>query len=92
MQAKLIRIGNSKGIRLPKRVIAKYGLTERVTIKELDTGILIENPSGAKLSWEDTYKEMAEADEDWSDWVELDLDELVEEGISSDEDVFRHVS
>ena len=78
MQAKLIRIGNSQGIRLPKRVIAKYGLAEIVTITELEDGILIENPSDSKLSWEDTYKEMSESDEEWSDWTDIDLEELDE--------------
>ena len=79
MEAKLIRVGNSKGIRLPKRLIAKYGLAEVVVITELKNGILIENPSGSKLSWEDTYKAMSESDEDWSDWVDLDVEDLSED-------------
>ncbi len=79
MEAKLIRVGNSKGIRLPKRLIAKYGLTEVVVLTELKDGILIENPSGSKLSWEDTYEAISEADEDWSDWVDLDVEDLDED-------------
>ncbi|HUF09987.1 MAG TPA: hypothetical protein VMO47_11740 [Rhodothermales bacterium] len=79
MKAKLIRVGNGIGIRLPKRLIAKYGLAEVVTIKELESGILIENPSGSKLSWEDTYKAMSESDEDWSHWVDLDIEDLDED-------------
>jgi antitoxin MazE len=79
MEAKLIRVGNSKGIRLPKRLIAKYELAEVVTLKELENGILIENPSGSKLSWEDTFKSMSEADEDWSDWIDLDIEDLNED-------------
>ena len=38
-------------------------------------------PSAQKLSWEDTYREMAESDEDWTDWYivindGLDVDEF----------------
>jgi len=79
MEAKLIRVGNSKGIRLPKRLIAKYGLAEVVVLKELKNGILIENAAGSRLSWEDTYRAMSEADEDWSDWVDLDVEDLDED-------------
>jgi hypothetical protein len=28
----------------------------------------LRKPSDQKLSWEDTYREMAASDEDWSDW------------------------
>ena len=28
----------------------------------------LRKPSDQKLSWEDTYQEMAASDEDWSDW------------------------
>lgn len=73
MEAKIIRIGNSKGIRLPKRLIAKYGLSETVAIKEVEGGILIEPTDDPKLSWEETYRDMSASDEDWSDWVEVAL-------------------
>lgn len=74
MEAKLVQIGNSKGIRLPKRLITKYGLSEAVVIKELKGGILIEPSADEKLSWENTYKAMADADEDWSDWLAVDIE------------------
>jgi antitoxin MazE len=78
MEAKIIRIGNSKGVRLPKRLLAKYGLTESVVLREVEKGILIERPGGAKLYWEDTYKAMSGMVEDWSDWTELDIQDLHE--------------
>jgi hypothetical protein len=59
---------------LPKRLIAKYGLTEAVVIKEVEGGILLEPPANTKLSWEDTYHAMSTAGENWSDWVEVDAD------------------
>jgi antitoxin MazE len=79
MEAKIIQIGNSKGVRLPKRLLAKYGLTESVVLREVEKGILIEPPGGSRLSWTDTYKAMSETDEDWSDWTELDIEDLHED-------------
>lgn len=79
MEAKIVQIGNSKGIRLPKRLIAKYGLTETVDIKEVDGGLLIAPTGNQQLSWEETYRDMSASDEDWSDWVELDLEGLDED-------------
>ena len=79
MEAKLIQIGNSKGIRLPKRLITKYGFAETVALKEVEAGILIESSQDAKLSWKDTFKAMAASDEDWSDWAALDLEDMDED-------------
>ena len=77
MQAKLINIGNSKGIRLPKKIIEKYHLHDILELEERKDGILIrqDNPDD-RLSWEETYREMVESDEEWSD-----LDKLADDGL-----------
>ena len=68
MDAKLVSIGNSKGVRLPKKLIERYHLQENLTLEELDEGILIKaDKPQDKLSWEETFKEMAQEKEDWSD-------------------------
>ena len=69
MESKLINIGNSKGIRLPKKLIQKYHLDEKLTLEEKKEGILIKaDILDNKLSWDETYKEMAKEKEDWSDF------------------------
>ena len=74
-QAKLIKIGNSQGIRLPKSIISKYGFGNIVVLEELENGVLIHAPQRGKLSWEDTYKEMARAEQgEWDDWQDVDID------------------
>ncbi len=74
-QAKLIKIGNSQGIRLPKRVISKYGFGNLVMLEEMEDGVLIHAPQSGRLSWEDTYKEMAGAEQDeWDDWQNIDIE------------------
>jgi antitoxin MazE len=75
VDAKLVDIGNSKGIRLPKKLIERYHLKEKLTLEELDDGILIraEKPQDM-LSWEETFREMAQENEDWSDFDNLASD------------------
>ena len=76
LKAKLIKIGNSQGIRLPKRIISKYGLGSSVLLEETEDGILIYATKSEKLSWEDTYKAMADAEQDeWTDWQSMDVAE-----------------
>ena len=67
MQSKLIKIGNSKGIRLPKKLIEKYHLNEKLIFEETNKGILIKaDAPDNKLSWDWTYQEMEKEKEDWS--------------------------
>jgi len=74
-EAKLINIGNSQGIRIPKKMISKYGFGQRIILEETEDGILMRAVRTGKLSWEDTYKEMAAAEqEEWTDWQNIDVD------------------
>ena len=73
---KLIAIGNSKGIRLPKALIQKYGWSDSLVLEETGDGIFLHGPKKNKLSWRDTYRATAEADEDWRD-----LDETLADGL-----------
>ena len=75
-EIKLIPIGNSKGVRIPKSLLQKYGLKEFLLLEETDTGLLIRSKETNKLSWEDTYKSMAEEKEDWDDFDVTLLDGL----------------
>jgi len=56
---KIVPIGNSKGVRIPKALLQKYGLKNSLLIEETDKGLLLRNKEESKLSWEDTYKTMA---------------------------------
>ncbi len=73
---KLISIGNSKGLRLPKALLQKYGWSDSLVLEETDTGIYLYSKEKNKLSWQDTYRAMADEDEDWSD-----LDMTVADGL-----------
>ncbi|MEA3336616.1 MAG: AbrB/MazE/SpoVT family DNA-binding domain-containing protein [Chloroflexota bacterium] len=73
-EAQLIKIGNSQGIRLPKWMVSKYGFGKKILLEEVSDGILIRAIDSDKLSWEDTYKAMSEAQEAWSDWQDVDME------------------
>lgn len=75
-ELKLIDIGNSRGIRLPKTMLQKYGWEDSLILEETDHGVFLRGGAASKLTWEDTYRAMATEDEDWSD-----LDATVADGL-----------
>jgi len=79
--AKLIHIGNSKGIRIPKALLQKYGLRNTLLIEETDRGILLRNKEESKLSWEETYKNMAIEKENWDVFDTTLMDGLEDEDV-----------
>ncbi|MDY6830782.1 MAG: AbrB/MazE/SpoVT family DNA-binding domain-containing protein [Thermodesulfobacteriota bacterium] len=78
-EARLVPIGNSKGVRIPKALIVKYGLKDALLIEETDNGLLLRNKEKGKLSWEETYKAMAEEQESWSEFESTVADGLEDE-------------
>ena len=77
--AKLVPIGNSKGVRIPKALLQKYGLKNSLLIEETEIGLLLRNKEENKLSWEETYKAMANEKEHWADFDTTLLDGLEDE-------------
>lgn len=80
---KLVPIGNSQGVRIPKALLQRYGFSDSLVLEEIDQGILLRKKREDKLSWEDTFKAMAEEGEDWTDLDATLLDGLEEDGIES---------
>ena len=78
---KLIPIGNSKGVRIPKALLQKYNLNNSLLLEETDRGLLLRKKEDSKLSWEDTYKAMANEKEDWDAFDTALLDGLEDEDI-----------
>lgn len=69
LELSLAQIGNSRGIRLPSALIRKHGLENGIILEDRGHELVITPKGGQKkLSWEETYKEMAAAGENWSDW------------------------
>jgi len=64
VKTRLVRIGNSRGIRLPKPLIAEAGLTDEVELHVREGAIVIERASTPRAGWAEAAKEMHERDED----------------------------
>ena len=60
MHTKIVPIGTSKGVRLPKYLLEKYHLTDEVCIEDTEEGILI-TPSDhkARSDWKALFKKVA---------------------------------
>jgi len=72
VEVKLTRIGNSQGIRLPADLIRKLRLEHGMLLQERENEIVLRpKKPPQKLSWEQTAKEMAASDENWTDWESL---------------------
>ncbi len=78
LELKVAAIGNSRGVRLPADTLRRYGIDASVVMEERSDGILL-RPTGraqAKLSWEETAREMAAERENWSAWDATTTDGL----------------
>jgi len=64
MKTRLVRIGNSRGVRLPKAIIAQAGLTEEVELGVRDGAIVIARATSARLGWADAARQMRQRGED----------------------------
>jgi antitoxin MazE len=64
MKTRLVRIGNSRGVRLPKPVIQEAGLTEEVELRVRPGSIVIEPATGARAGWAEAAQRLAAAGED----------------------------
>jgi antitoxin MazE len=61
----LIRIGNSRGVRLPKPLIEQHGLGDEVELHSRSDGILIRRAKAhPREGWEDDARAMAAAGDD----------------------------
>jgi antitoxin MazE len=73
---KIVPIGNSQGIRLPKPLLQRYGIEGHVLAEQTPQGILLRSTPRRKASLEDTFSDMARAGEDWQDWDAASADGL----------------
>jgi antitoxin MazE len=51
MKTKLVRIGNSRGVRIPKPLLEQVGLEEEVELQVVQAGILIRGIDVPRAGW-----------------------------------------
>jgi antitoxin MazE len=75
MKTKVIKIGNSRGIRIPKSFIDQSGLKNEVELEIEDDKIIIRPISKDREKWETAFRKMAAHNDDSL----LDIDSLSEQ-------------
>lgn len=58
MRARLIRIGNSRGVRLPKPLIEEAGLGTEVEISVRQGEVVIRPAAGARSGWDEAARKV----------------------------------
>lgn len=76
---KVVPIGNSRGVRLPRELLVRYHIGETVVLEVREEGLLLKGAGDDRLSWEETYRQAAREREDWSDLDGTLLDGIDEE-------------
>lgn len=69
MQVSLIKIGNSKGIRLPKAVIEQARLEDEIDLEVQDGKVILSSPTQPRAGWAVAARACHESgQDDLSDW------------------------
>ena len=62
MKVNLVRVGNSRGIRLPKTLIEQCGFENAVELSVEDGRLVIERHRPLREGWEEAFRRCAGAD------------------------------
>ena len=83
MKARIVKIGNSQGVRIPKLLLERSNLAEEVELEAEDNRIIIRSAKQPRQDWENAFRAMAERGDD----------ELLDKGLVAqtqwDEDEWR---
>ncbi len=64
MRARIVRVGNSRGVRLPKPLLDEAGLPDEVEIHAEPGRIVIEAAVRPRAGWSEAAQQMAASGED----------------------------
>jgi antitoxin MazE len=80
MELSIIRIGNSKGLRLSKEILKRYNIKDKVELTFEEGQIIIKSIASPRADWAGAFKQMHEKsdyslliddvfdDEDFEEW------------------------
>ena len=64
MKTRIVRIGNSLGVRIPERLIEQAGLSREVEIVVRDDALVISKAVNPRAGWGAAFQEMAKHGDD----------------------------
>ena len=64
MKSRIVKIGNSQGIRIPKPLIEQLGLEQDIEILVEENRLIISSAEHARSGWEAAFQSMAQKGDD----------------------------
>jgi len=64
MITKIVKIGNSRGIRIPKSIIDQSGIKDEVELEVKNDKIIIKSLSEVRKNWSQAFKKMSKNNDD----------------------------
>ena len=64
VKAKIVKIGNSKGIRIPKTILEQCNIKDEVELEAKGDSLVIRSPHSTRKGWELAFKKMRENKDD----------------------------
>ena len=72
MRTKLVKIGRSRGVKLPQRVLRAIGATDEVEIRAEEGRIVLSRPGwNPREGWAEAILAADNEEKDWSDWMNM---------------------
>ena len=64
VRSKVVKIGNSRGVRIPRSLLEQAGLTDEIEMIVQDDQLIIRSASRPRQGWDAHFTRMAEAGDD----------------------------
>lgn len=64
VKTRIVRIGNSQGIRIPKPIIEQLGFAEEVELEIFPDQLVVRSVHVPRFGWDEQFRAMAEAGDD----------------------------
>jgi antitoxin MazE len=65
MKTKIIRIGNSQGVRIPKPLLEESGITDQIEMILKDNEIVLRPVETIRQGWESSFQKMSDQGDDF---------------------------
>ncbi|MEH2006473.1 AbrB/MazE/SpoVT family DNA-binding domain-containing protein [Nostoc sp.] len=64
IRTRIVKIGNSQGIRIPKLLLEQSGIDQEVEIEIQDSQLIVRAASQSRQGWEEAFATMAKQHDD----------------------------
>lgn len=64
MKTRIVKIGNSQGVRIPKLLLERSNLTEEVELEAQDDRIIIRSTKQPRQDWQSAFRAMSKRGDD----------------------------